>query len=113
MQKLSGSSLDKFNKSCRVFHQESYKIGFVFFSNFLRFSTHFTRINKVTLPFKKPNYTGSLDSLSFHRYAPNSQKPPWKELVACNVVLGTEGGAAGRNSGESATLSIGEGAEGD
>jgi hypothetical protein len=55
----------------------------------------------------------SLEFLSFHRYAPNSQKPPWKELAACNVVLGTKGGAAGRNSGEPAALSAREGAEGD
>jgi hypothetical protein len=26
-----------------------------------------------------------------HRYAPDSQKSPWKELVACNVALGGEG----------------------
>jgi hypothetical protein len=39
MQKLSGNNLDKFNKSCITFHQESNKIGFAFFwffYNFLR-----------------------------------------------------------------------------
>jgi hypothetical protein len=39
MQQLSGNSLDKFNKSCSTFHQESNKIGFAFvwfFYDFLR-----------------------------------------------------------------------------
>jgi hypothetical protein len=31
MQKLSGTSLGKNNKSCGIFHHESKKIGFAFF----------------------------------------------------------------------------------
>jgi hypothetical protein len=31
MQKLSGTSSGKNNKSCNIFHQESKKIGFAFF----------------------------------------------------------------------------------
>jgi hypothetical protein len=37
MQKLSRNSLDKFNKSCSVFHEESKKIEFTFFWVFYYF----------------------------------------------------------------------------
>jgi hypothetical protein len=79
--------------------------------NFRQFSRDFTRISKIAL--RNRIAPRSLDFLSFHRYAPTSQKPPWKELAARNVVLGMEGGAAGWNSGEPAVLSAGEGVEGD
>jgi hypothetical protein len=39
MQKLSGKSIDKFYKSCLLFHQESNKIEFAFFLIFSWFST--------------------------------------------------------------------------
>jgi hypothetical protein len=37
MQKLSENSLDKYNKSCSTFYQESNKIGFAFFWIFYDF----------------------------------------------------------------------------
>jgi hypothetical protein len=37
MQKLSGKSIDKFYKSCSVFHEESNKIEFAFFRCFYDF----------------------------------------------------------------------------
>jgi hypothetical protein len=43
MQQLSGNSLDKFSKSCRVSHEESNKIGFAFFW----FSTIFYEFYKI------------------------------------------------------------------
>jgi hypothetical protein len=42
MQNLSGNNLDKFNKSCSVFHWESNKIGL----HFSDFSTIFYGIYK-------------------------------------------------------------------
>jgi hypothetical protein len=54
MQKLSGNSLDKFNKSCSSLHQESRKIEFAFFRIFLRFSRDFTRISKSVSLLKFP-----------------------------------------------------------
>jgi hypothetical protein len=37
MQKLSGNSLDKFNKSCRALHEKCNKIEFAFFRFFYDF----------------------------------------------------------------------------
>jgi hypothetical protein len=37
VQKLFGTSSGKNNKSCRIFHKESNKIGFAFFSFFYNF----------------------------------------------------------------------------
>jgi hypothetical protein len=54
MPKISGNSLDKFNKSCSALHQESNKIEFAFFRFFLRFSKDFTRIGKSVLLLKVP-----------------------------------------------------------
>jgi hypothetical protein len=47
MQKLSGNSSGKNNKSFRIFHIESNKIRFTFFLIFVRFSTEFTKISKA------------------------------------------------------------------
>jgi hypothetical protein len=47
MQKLSGTCSGTTNKRCRIFHNESNKIGFAFFPNFLRYSMEFTIINKT------------------------------------------------------------------
>jgi hypothetical protein len=49
MQKLSGTSSGKNNKSCGIFHHESNKIGFAFFLIFVRFFMQFIRISKGTL----------------------------------------------------------------
>jgi hypothetical protein len=49
-------------KSCRIFHNESDKIGFVFFLIFLRFSTNFQSFSKSTLLFE----------IRFYRQAPRT-----------------------------------------
>jgi hypothetical protein len=47
MHKLSGKSIDKLYKSCSVFHQESNKIGFFIFLNFIQFSMDFLNSSKT------------------------------------------------------------------
>jgi hypothetical protein len=66
MQKLSGNSLDKFNKSCSTFHQESKKTWVCIFLNFLRISMDFTRISKCLILLKMSfckKIPGGFDSL--------------------------------------------------
>jgi hypothetical protein len=77
MQKLSGISSGKNNKSCRIFHNESNKIGFAvfwFFYNFLR------------------NLQETAKSLYYLSY-PFAVRP-LKSFLLCNVVPGGAAGAA-------------------
>jgi hypothetical protein len=84
MQKLSGNSLDKYNNSCSVFHQESNKIEFAFF----RFSTEFTKISKNCFTIGDYKFQpGPWKDFGAHKYTLGSQKRTWKEVAPCNVVL--------------------------
>jgi hypothetical protein len=78
MQKLSGTSSGKNNKSCRIFHIESNKIGFSFFWFFYVFlrilqdsakQQHYWRFTFATRPL-----TGFPDS----QICPWFPKTPWK-----------------------------------
>jgi hypothetical protein len=55
MQQLPENNLDKFNKSCSTFHQESNKIGFAFFWFFYNFLQESA---KKDLLLKFPLYAG-------------------------------------------------------
>jgi hypothetical protein len=56
MQKLTGISSGKNNKSCRIFHIESNKIGFEFFRFFYNFLRNLQETAKplllIELPFR-------------------------------------------------------------
>jgi hypothetical protein len=88
MQQLSGNSLGKYNKSCIVFHQESYKIGLAFF----RF---FTIFNVV---YKNQQNTYTIEVPSLHQgpkkfWYPSkntlgSRKRPREDSAPCNVAPG-------------------------
>jgi hypothetical protein len=56
MQKLTGISSGKNNKSCRIFHNESKKIGFEFFWIFFDFLRNLQETAKalllIVLPFR-------------------------------------------------------------
>jgi hypothetical protein len=72
MQKLTGISSGKNNKSCRIFHHESNKIDFAFFWFLPQFSTNFTSFSQSTS-------TIGVNLL---------QGGPRKESVFCNVAPG-------------------------
>jgi hypothetical protein len=57
MQKLSGTSSGKNNKSCRICHNEANNIGIAFFLNFLQFSTQFTRFSQSHILLKLHIFT--------------------------------------------------------
>jgi hypothetical protein len=80
MQKLSETSSGKNNKSYKVFHHESNKIGFAF----SYFSTIFYTIYK-----KQPKH--------FYYWSYQLQGGPRKETCLCNVAPGT---VVRRGSGE-------------
>jgi hypothetical protein len=52
MQKLIGISSGKNNKTCRIIHHESKKIGFAFFRFFYDFLRNLQEIGKLTLLFQ-------------------------------------------------------------
>jgi hypothetical protein len=54
MQKLSGTSSGKNKESCRIFHNESNKIGFAFFLFFYDFLRNLQETAKALLLFKLP-----------------------------------------------------------
>jgi hypothetical protein len=110
MPKILGNNSGKNNKSCRIFHNESNKIGIAF----LWFLYDFLRIFKVSekaLYYLRFGFTGRpLELLSLLQIGPNSRKRPWKEWGRRNVVpghggrrgspeLGGSGGALGRGRG--------------
>jgi hypothetical protein len=75
-------------KICSVVHQESNKIRFAFFWFFYDFLQILQDPAKLLYYLRNNFACRLLELLSFHRYAPNSQKLTWKDLVACNVALG-------------------------
>jgi hypothetical protein len=92
MQKLTGTSSCKNNKSCGIFHNESTKLVLLFLI-FLRFSTQFTRIRKITSLFELPI----------------CRKAPGKKFCFAMWPLGRPGGAGGANFGELVAGLAGEG----
>jgi hypothetical protein len=68
-QKVTGISSGKNNKGCRIFHNESNKIGLAFFSDF---SVIFYAIYKK----QEINLTIGVHLL---------QRGPWKDFCVCNV----------------------------
>jgi hypothetical protein len=100
MQKLLGTNSGKNNKSCRIFHNESNKIGFAFFWFFCDFLRILQESAKWLYYLRFTFALGSLESFRFLRISPGSRKTPWKLWIPCKVVLGG-GGRCGRwNSGE-------------
>jgi hypothetical protein len=97
MQKLSRISSGQNNKSCRIIHHESKKIGFAFF----RFFCDFLRNLQESA---NPKYYLSCDFVDrplipFDSYAeaPTLQLTPWKETQPCNVTpMGAVAGAVGK-----------------
>jgi hypothetical protein len=94
MQKLSVTSSCKNNKSCRIFHNESNKIGFAFFSFFYDFlrivqssanHMYYWSYNFVVRP---------LNFLQVHEHALLSRIRPHNVFSPCNVVLWGSAGAA-------------------
>jgi hypothetical protein len=74
----------------------------------------FTRISKVTLLFKKLLFTKIPGTFCRFTTIPSVHIiHPGKNRFLAMSPLGVGGGAAGRNSGEPAALSVREGAEGD
>jgi hypothetical protein len=90
------------------FHKESNKIEFAFFLFLYNFLGILQDSAKHHSLFKKPITSGSLELLGFHRYAPNSQKRPWKDLIACNVALGLRRWRFRPKSREPAARMVGE-----
>jgi hypothetical protein len=96
MHKLSGNSLDKFNKSCSVFHQESNKIEFAFFRFLYDFFRDF--LSSSNLPH-------TIQELALHQSPWNISNPhrnalalhlgPYKDSNPCTSTLPSPGGLAG------------------
>jgi hypothetical protein len=87
MLKMLRNRLGEYNKSCSTFHQESNKIWFGFSQFFCDFLGNLQDPAKSVTLFKKQLTSRPLELLIPHKGAPGSQKPPWKELAACNVAL--------------------------
>jgi hypothetical protein len=89
MPKILGNSSGKNNKSCRIFHKESSKIGFAFFWFFYDFLWIF-KVSAKAIYYLRLRFTGRpLELLSL--LVPGSWKTPWKEGKGRNVVLGLGG----------------------
>jgi hypothetical protein len=113
MQKVSGNSWGKNNKSCRIFHNESKKIGFAFFWLFYDFLEILQDSAKGQTLFKNKLSQGSLELSRIHRYVPGSRNTPWKDLISCNVTPGGGGRRGSLESGESGgTIGRGRGLRG-
>jgi hypothetical protein len=95
MQKLSGTSSGKNNKSCRIFHLQSNKIGFAFFQFYYDFIWILQDSTKQQYYLRITFAAGSWKVLDSYKYAPGSRKTPWKLLIPCNVVLRAAAGAGG------------------
>jgi hypothetical protein len=82
MLKISVNRLSEYNKSYRIFHNESNKIRFAF-----ELSTIFYEFLKMQ------QFTTTIGDEVLHR-------GPWKECKPCNVAPGCGGRCSRRNSGE-------------
>jgi hypothetical protein len=100
MQKLSGTSSGKNNKSCRIFYNESKKIEFAFFWFFYDF-LHILQdqLNGFTIR-DSLSQRGPRKVLDSYKHALGSHLGPWKDWKACNWVPGGRPLAALPDSGE-------------
>jgi hypothetical protein len=96
MQKISGNSLNKFNKSCSTFHQESRKMEFAFF-RFFYDSLKVLQESAIWLYYWRCTFTPR--PLELFEV---SQTSPWKEKEPCNWVLGSSHRRSGLDFGEAA-----------
>jgi hypothetical protein len=112
MQNLSVKSINQFNKSCRVFHEESNETGFPFFRFFYDFLC-ISMFQPICFAIEDSNFQpGPWKDFGPHIYTLGSQKRPWKEVAPCNVVLGGSRRWSGLKSGEGSPESGRERAEG-
>jgi hypothetical protein len=99
--KISRNRTCENNKSCSIYHRESYKIGFVFsefytiFYTFYKNQQNCNTIEDVVLRLGPCNFSES------HTSALRSHKTPRKDLGVCNGVPGRGRRRARRNSGSS------------
>jgi hypothetical protein len=93
MQKLSGISSGKNNKSCRIFHNEYNKIGFAFFRFFYDFLCNLQKSGKSLILFQLPFCSSALE----------------KKYLSAMWSLGAGSGAARRNPASSPAFSAGRG----
>jgi hypothetical protein len=68
MQKLTGISSGKKNKSCRIFHHESNKIGFAFFWFLYDFLRNLQETAKSQVLFKNHFAVRPFKFSEFHNY---------------------------------------------
>jgi hypothetical protein len=85
MQKLTGTSSGKNNKSCRIFHHESKKIGFAFFWCFYDFLRNLQESAKYTSLFKLQLAVRPLRFFDSYADALTLRLTPWKEISPHNV----------------------------
>jgi hypothetical protein len=100
MQKLSGTSSGKNNKSCGIFYRESNKIGFSFIWSFYDFLRNLQESAKWLYYLRIIFAAGSLESFGILQICPGSRKTPWKLSIPCNVILGGGGRSRRLNSCE-------------
>jgi hypothetical protein len=94
MPKLSGNSLDKFNKSCIALHQTSRKVDFAFFRFFYDFLETLQE-SAIWLYYWRCTFTlGTLQRTKASHSCPWFTEKPSERFGACNVALGHGGGAA-------------------
>jgi hypothetical protein len=91
MQKLSRNISGKNNKSCITFHKNPTKLGSYFYDFSMIFYGFYKIRPKVKHYLRSKLSSRPLELLIPHKGTPGLQKPPWKELPACNWVLGHGG----------------------
>jgi hypothetical protein len=94
MQKLLGNNLDKFNKSCSTFHQESNKIKFAFFRIFYYFLYILQDSAKTNYYLRFGFSARPLEDSGAHNHALALRLGPYKDSKPCNVALRAVAGAA-------------------
>jgi hypothetical protein len=100
MQKLSGISSDKNNKSCRIIHHESNKIGFTFFWCFCDFLCNLQESAKLQHYWR---YTFARKPLE--RFGPLQCGPwPWPAAREGQIPTTPVRGLAGKGCGEEGEL---------
>jgi hypothetical protein len=99
MQQLSVTSSGKNNKSCRIFHIETKKLGL----HFSEFSTIFYAIYKILQNSNTIGdpllHRGPWNFSAIHKYALGSHLGPWNYSRPRNWVPGTNGGDGSPESG--------------
>jgi hypothetical protein len=101
MQKLSGISSGKNNKSCRIFHSESNKVGCAFFLFCYYFIWILQESAKWLYYLRCGFAVNHLDFLQIHNRALLLRISPQKFSLPRNVAPGAVAGAARRNPASS------------